>query len=302
MIEILQKKLRDYGATTAAEAENATKEIIQEIALYALWRADFFGVALFHGGTSLRILHGLPRFSEDLDFLLRIPDPEFQWSSYLSALVEIFAQFGLKLDAQPMDRMDGAAREAILKDASIASRLNLSFVGARRTTTKIKLEIDTNPPTGSGEATSFLDFPADYEVRHQDLASNFALKIHALLCHPYLKGRDWFDFSWYVTNGVYPNLRLLAAALVQTGPWHGQHDLHVDDEWLIAALKPKIASIDWSVAAADVIHFLRPADAKSLSLWSESFFLAKLGKLARSGPKSPPLSLPPSICPRLGAS
>lgn len=282
MIEMLQKKLRDYGATNAVEEENATKEIIQEIALYALWRADFFDVALFQGGTSLRILHALPRFSEDLDFLLRVPDPDFQWSPYLSALVEIFAQFGLKLEAQPKDKMDRAVREAILKDDSIARQLNLSFAGSGRARTiRIKLEIDTNPPAGSGEATTFLDFPADYEVRHQDLASNFALKIHALLCRPYLKGRDWFDFSWYVANGVYPNLPLLAAAILQAGPWQDQRDLHVDGEWLFAALKARIASIDWCAAAADVNRFLRPTEAKSLTLWSERFFQTKLDQLAK---------------------
>ena len=286
MIEMLQKKLRDYGATNAVEEENATKEIIQEIALYALWRADFFDVALFQGGTSLRILHALPRFSEDLDFLLRVPDPDFQWSPYLSALVEIFGQFGLKLEAQPKDKMDRAVRAAILKDDSIASQLNLSFAGSGRAKAiRIKLEIDTNPPAGSVETTTFLDFPADYEVRHQDLASNFAPKIHALLCRPYLKGRDWFDFSWYVASGVYPNLPLLAAALLQAGPWQAQHDLSVDSEWLVAALKAKITSIDWSAAAADVNRFLRPIEAKSLSLWSERFFHAKLDQVARSASK-----------------
>ncbi|WP_039859012.1 nucleotidyl transferase AbiEii/AbiGii toxin family protein, partial [Novosphingobium pentaromativorans] len=143
MIEIIQKKLRDYRAANALEEENATKEIIQEIALYALWRADFFDVALFQGGTSLRILHALPRFSEDLNFLLRAPDPEFRWSPYLSALVEVFAQFGLKLEAQPRDKMDRAVREAILKDDSIASQLNLSFAGpGRARPIRIKLEID----------------------------------------------------------------------------------------------------------------------------------------------------------------
>src|SRR3546814_15685168 len=70
--------------------------ILQEIALYALWRADFFDVALFQGGTSLRILHGLSRFSEDLDFLLRAPDPEFDWTPYLNALTDVGGQFGLK--------------------------------------------------------------------------------------------------------------------------------------------------------------------------------------------------------------
>ncbi len=101
--------------------------------------------------------------------------------------------------------MDKAVREAVLKDDSIASQLNLTFAGmGRRRTMKIKLEIDTNPPPGSGEDSSFLDFPADYEVRHQYPPSNFALKIHALLCRGYLKGRDWYDFSWYVSNGVLP--------------------------------------------------------------------------------------------------
>ena len=286
MIEILQKKLRDYGATNAVEEENATKEIIQEIALYALWRADFFDVALFQGGTSLRILHALPRFSEDLDFLLRKPDPQFAWSPYLSTLVEIFGQFGLKLEARSKDKMDKSVREAILKDDSIASQLDLSFAGSGRARAiKIKLEIDTNPPAGSGEATTFLDFPADYEVRHQDLPSNFALKIHALLCRPYLKGRDWFDFSWYATNRVYPDLPLLAAGLLQAGPWQGQVALNVDSDWLSETLKAKIASIDWTAAAADVNRFLRPAEAKSLSLWSERFFLAKLDQLERMASK-----------------
>ena len=113
MIEIIKAKLRQYGCTNALEEENAVKELLQEIALYALWRADFFDLALFQGGTSLRILHGLPRFSEDLDFLLRKPDPNFDWSPYLRQLTEIFAQFGLKLEAQPRTRMDRTIRQAV---------------------------------------------------------------------------------------------------------------------------------------------------------------------------------------------
>src|SRR3546814_425052 len=159
--------------------------------------------------------------------------------------------------------MDWAVREAVLKEDPIASQLNLRFAGSNRTRAiKIKLEIDTNPPAGSGEATTFLDFPADYEVRHQDLPSNFALKVHALLCRPYLKGRDWFDFSWYVANHVPLHLPLLAAALQQAGPWQGKLDMNYDGEWLIDALKEKISSIDWSAAASDVARCLRPTEAK----------------------------------------
>src|SRR3546814_3058958 len=131
---------------------------------------------------------------------MRISD----WSSdvcssdlpYLNALTDVVGQFGLKLDAQARPGMDKAVRQALLKNDSIASQLDLSFAGTGRPKpVRIKLEIDVNPPLGSGEATQYLDFPADYEVRHQHLASNFALNIPALLCPGFLKCRDWFDFS-----------------------------------------------------------------------------------------------------------
>jgi len=283
MIDIIKEKLRRYEAVNALEEENAVKEILQEIALYALWRGDFFDVALFQGGTSLRILHGLPRFSEDLDFLLRVPDPDFDWSPYLKVLVEVFEQFGLKLDALPKTKMNTAIRQALLKNDSIASQLDLSFAGTGKSRTiRIKLEIDVNPPAGTGEDATYLDFPADHEVRHQDLASNFALKIHALLCRGFLKGRDWYDFSWYVAKGTTPNLTLLRTALIQAGPWAGDERIAVDMPWLKQALGDTIAKIDWKAAADDVRRFLRPAEAKSLELWSERFFLAKCDRLARA--------------------
>lgn len=281
MIDIIQEKLRRYDPANALEEENAVKEILQEIALYALWRGDFFDVALFQGGTSLRILNSLPRFSEDLDFLLRQADPDFDWTPYLKTLIEVFGQFGLKLDALPRAKMDTAIRQALIKNDSIASQLDLSFAGAGKPKTiRIKLEIDVNPPAGSGEASSYLDFPADHEVRHQDLPSNFALKIHALLCRGFLKGRDWFDFSWYVAKGVTLNLALLRNALIQAGPWAGDNHIAVDMPWLNEALGSTIAKIDWKAAADDVRRFLRPAELRSLDLWSERFFLAKVEKLA----------------------
>lgn len=286
MIDIIKERLRQYGAGNALEEENAVKEILQEIALYALWRADFFDVALFQGGTSLRILHRLPRFSEDLDFLLQAPDPAFDWSPYLKVLREVAAQFGLKLDAQPKARMDTAIRQALLKDDSIASQLDLSFAGSGRPRTiKIKLEIDVNPPAGSGEANTYLDFPSDYEVRHQDLASNFALKIHALLCRGFLKGRDWFDFSWYVSQGAVPNFDLLRNALAQAGPWSGR-EIDVDTAWLKDALSTAIARIDWKDAVEDVERFLRPGELKSVQLWSERFFLAKVERLVTASSRA----------------
>lgn len=280
MIELIQEKLKLYAPNNRLEEENATKEILQEIALYALWRAKFFDVALFQGGTSLRILHNLPRFSEDLDFMLVKPDPKFDWKPYLDDLLECFEEYGLHSEALPKGNMEQRVRKAIVKDTSVANQLDLSFAGRRaEEKIKIKLEIDVEPPADGGESRTFLDFPLDHEVRHQDLASNFALKIHALLCRGFLKGRDWYDFAWYVSNGVFPNLPHLQAALIQFGPWANQDDLSVNDDWLKTTLTEKIISIDWENTKIDVRPFLKPREAVSLDLWRDEFFLAKLEKL-----------------------
>lgn len=279
MIELIQRRLDGYNATSPVEEEQALKEILQEIALYALWRADFFELAAFQGGTSLRILHKLPRFSEDLVFILKTPNPEFQWSHYLERLLDGLQEFGLKSEVLDKGHMDQRVKKAVLKDNAIANQLNLSFYrGHAGQKLNIKLEIDINPPSGSGYEYTYLDFPLDFEVCHQDLNSNFALKIHALLCRTYVKGRDWYDFSWYVSQRVQPNLPHLQAALYQYGAWEGQ-SMTVDNDWLRTTLLEKIATVDWQQAAADVERFLNMAERQSLRLWNERFFHAKVENL-----------------------
>lgn len=279
MIDLIKTRLAKYKASSPVEEENALKEIVQEIMLFALWKADFFEVAAFQGDTSLRILHGLPRFSEDIDFILLEPDPEFSWQPYLNKLTETCNEFGIEPEALDRNQMDRNVRAALIKDNSIANQLNLSFINHQSDQKlKIKLEIDCNPPAGSGFVFSFLDFPVDFEVGHQDMSSNFSLKTHALLCRPYLKGRDWYDFNWYIAQGVSPNLLLLQNALFQYGPWKGEQ-LEVGREWLVNALGEKITSINWKDAAEDVERFLKPVEQKSLKLWSEKFYMSKLKKL-----------------------
>lgn len=280
MNEIIQQRLVEFAPANEQEKEHALKEIIQDIALYALWRADFFQVAAFQGGTSLRILHGLQRFSEDLDFILLEPAPDFEWAVYLEQLLGVLQEYGIKSEALPLGRMDKAIRTAVIKDNSVVNQLNLAFYkGHPGRKLKIKLEIDINPPLGSGFDYTYLDFPTDFEVCHQDLSSNFALKIHALLCRGYLKGRDWYDFNWYIKQQVSPNLSHLKNALIQAGPWKGQEDLVVDIAWLTAALDEKVSTIDWAEAAKDVSPFLRAAEQQSLKLWSERFFSDKVARL-----------------------
>jgi len=280
MIEIIRNRLNSYQATNPIMEENASKEILQEIALYALWRADFYKIAAFQGGTSLRILHGLPRFSEDLDFILKQADNTFKWSKYLNKVLVCFEEFGLKSEAIPKGRIDSRIKKAIIKDNSLINQLNLSFYGNNsKQKLKIKVEIDINPPVGSAYQYSYLDFPLDFEICHQDLSSNFALKIHALLCRKYLKGRDWYDFNWYVKQNISPNLNLLKNALIQYGPWQGKYDLEVDLIWLQSTLNQKIKTVDWKVAVNDVNRFISKAEQYSLSLWSLEFFSNKVESL-----------------------
>jgi predicted nucleotidyltransferase component of viral defense system len=274
LIEIIHQRLAAYDVANPLEQEQATKEILQEVALYALWRAGFFEVAAFQGGTSLRILHKLPRFSEDLDFILLKPD----WKRYFGPLVAALEEFGLRSEVLDRSKMDQNIRKALLKNDSLGKQLNLKFARDRGPTLKIKLEIDVNPPSGSTFAYTYLDFPLDFEICHQDLPSNFALKIHALLCRPYVKGRDWYDFNWYIKQKIAPNLPHLAAALNQFGPWKGQHPA-VTTQWVIERLTEKITNIDWKTAAADVERFLGSMERDSLRLWSARFFASRAAQL-----------------------
>ena len=238
-----------------------------------LWRADFFDCVLFQGGTSLRFLHGLPRFSEDLDFILRVPDPDFDWSPHLKGMTEVFAQFGLKLTVQPRPRMDTAIREALLKDDSFASQHDLSFAGTgHRKLIKIKLEIDATPPRGSGEATIYLDFPADYRcvirIRRRILRYRFTPYYAAA----FSKFANGSTFPGMFPEASLPMSSLLQNALVQARPWAEDTSLRVDMQWLNDSLSNAIKSIAWKETASDVECFLRPADLKSVDLWNERFF------------------------------
>lgn len=267
MIDLLRQRLKRYPATNAVQEEQAVKEMLQELALYGLWRGGFFEVGAFQGGTSLRILHGLPRFSEDLDFILLKADPAFRWSHYFESLTGVLEQFGVRCELT--ERGQGLHLDLSFFDASGPRKL------------KVKLEIDTHPPAGTGTSWHYLDFPVDFEVCAQDLPSNYALKLHALLCRPYVKGRDWFDFAWYCKQKTQPNLPHLGHALNQAGPWKGKN-VQADAQWLEGALTTRIKAIDWRSAAQDVSPFLAGPEQASLTLWNERFFADKVRRLVQA--------------------
>ena len=209
MKDLIQKKLESYNLTCAEDEMMALKEITQEVVLYSLQKAGFFRKACFLGGTSLRIIHGVNRFSEDLDFSTNSTNNNFDLEYYLNRAMNEMNAYGYDLSINKKDLDDKAVKSRFLKDDSIKKVLTFQYKQDRRQKIKIKVEIDTNPPVGANRAVEYIEFPEDFSIASYDLPSLMSGKIHALLCRPYAKGRDWFDFLWYISNKVSPNLLFL---------------------------------------------------------------------------------------------
>jgi len=278
--DLLAARLREYAPANALEQEHALAEIMQHYVLASLARAGFFSHAAFHGGTCLRILHGMNRFSEDLDFVLKAPDASFNWEPFLARIRRDCADEGIRVDAQGRASQETAVRKVFVKTDSIGQILSLElpFARNRPRTIRIKLEVDTNPPAGATLDTRFITFPVTAAVTCMDLASGFGSKCHALLCRDYTKGRDWYDFIWYTSRRVTPNLELLSRALDQQGPWAGQQ-ITVTGSWLLDALRVRIAAIDWPATADDVARFVMSREQSGLAAWSSALFLQQLETL-----------------------
>jgi predicted nucleotidyltransferase component of viral defense system len=265
---IIDDRLSEYADNTPERKEQRFRELLQELALYSLSAHGFFEKALFHGGTELRLVHSLPRFSEDLDFALRSPDAAFKWEPFEEKLLGTCRRYGLQPEVRRKSSGSGAVHTIMLLDRS--RMMNAS--SGRRGYTRIRLELDTNPPAGADAETAFLDFPIPHELSVMDLSSSFALKCHALLCRSWVKGRDWFDLLWFCARNNRPNYLLLTGAMDQTGPWAGE-GIRITPEWLRRELGRKIAEVDLKDAARDVLPFVQGEERASVESWSAEMFL-----------------------------
>jgi predicted nucleotidyltransferase component of viral defense system len=279
-LKIIRRRLQSYNCKTNIEENQAIREITQEVILAALGRGDFFKHALFQGGTCLRIFYGLNRFSEDMDFILLEPDPDFRLKDHLRRLTDELAAYGYNIEITDRSRADSTVKKAFLKDSSLGKVINLSHRNQTGPAAKIKikLEVDTNPPRGSGRELKYLDFPFVSAVALQDKPGLFAGKIHALLCRKYTKGRDWHDFIWYTSRGIGINHEFLTSALNQSGPWQDR-GINTTKGWVIDELQKKINSIDWNRAAEETRPFIRADEQSSLNMWSKELFLKQLEKV-----------------------
>jgi predicted nucleotidyltransferase component of viral defense system len=270
--------LKKYNCQSQQDYVNAIKEIFQEIALLGLWRAKFFEKAAFYGGSALRILYGLDRFSEDLDFSLLTHNPSFTLTSYNNAIIKELAAFGFEATMDIKQKSNPSAIESAFIKALSSKQLliieapkDIVELTHHMQTIKIKMEVDTAPPGLFSTETQFLLQPIPFSVKSYTKPCLFAGKIHALLCRPWVKrvkGRDWYDFAWYLANNIPVNLPHLTQRLVQSQALTTTDTFALQD--LIALINKKIEQTDFAIAKKDILPFIN--DPAQVALWSADFF------------------------------
>lgn len=281
MNDAIKIMLARYKAQSTQDHENALHEVIQEIALLGLWRGKFFEHAAFYGGTALRILYGLDRFSEDLDFSLLKPNKSFSLDKYFPFVKNELTSFGFTVEVEAKKKSKESAIASAFIKAGTAE--HLLKIGVRDKVAKeqkitIKFEVDTDPPPHFKTDAKFLLNPVPFSVQTFVPADLFAGKMHAVLFRGWknrVKGRDWYDLVWYAQRDTPLHLKHLEARMVQSGNWEGSEKL--TSEKFLAVVKKRIAGLDVGKAKNDVRPFLR--DANSLDVWSKDFFLEVAKKI-----------------------
>ena len=270
---MMKEWIAEYNPQNEEETLAAMREIMQEIALAALSRTDFFKKAAFYGGTALRIFHGLDRYSEDLDFSLLEKDPSFSLTPYFSAITNEFEALGLRVSIREKDkRIKTQIDSAFLKSETLWQELVLEDIVKQHgissnKSIKIKIEIDRIPPMGFETEEKLLIKPFSFYVNCFTLPSLFAGKLHALLFRKWknrVKGRDWYDLEWYIRKGIPLNIPHFLHRAIETGDWK-KETIRKDD--ILVLLQEKI----------EVRKFIRHDE--QLKIWNEGYFKDLIGKM-----------------------
>ena len=285
MKTILEQMVEAYQPKNNEEKRNVVKEVMQEITLCALSKAGFFDVAAFYGGTALRIFYGLDRFSEDLDFSLMMKNKDFDLSTYVPSLKRIVQSFGLNVEVEIKHKtLDSAIQSAFLKGDTIEQFLlfypNDLVTGINKNEkVKIKFEIDTMPASLATYERKYRLLPMPYSIKLYDEASLFSGKIHAVICRSWksrVKGRDLYDYVFYLTRNTKFNLDHLREKLIESH-YISQED-KFDVDFVKALLIARFNEIDFNDAKKDVLPFI--TDTSILDIWSKEFFIAITSQLS----------------------
>lgn len=277
---IIDQMLKKYDTTTFEDKKNAIKEIIQEIVLSGLSRANFFSKAAFYGGTALRIFYDLDRFSEYLDFSLLVSNPDFRFEDFIPVLREEVESLGLKLDIEKKVKTQETSIKSVFLKGNTKEHFLLFYPNMDQDLSilhsnekiKVKFEIDINPPDFATTEMKFRLLPSPYQVRVYDLPSLFAGKIDAVLRRNWktrIKGRDFYDYIFFLAMDTPVNIKHLKARLIQSGFIDSNFSLN--RETLIEILDNRFINVDFEEAKKDVLPFVK--DIRKLDIWSADFFI-----------------------------
>lgn len=271
MSGIFERMLSAYDTSTPMAKRNATYEAMQHVALAGLQRGGFFEKAAFYGGTCLRIFHGLGRYSEDMDFTLLKEDPSFNIENYFPAIIAEFKALGRDVVITKKEKRNfGKVESAFLKDDTHV--YNLAFQTEK--SLKIKIEVDTQPPLGFQTEQKLLLQPFSFMTRCVTLPDLFAGKMHALVFRKWghrIKGRDWYDFEWYVRNGVPLDFEHFRQRAID---FNGE-DLNKAD--FLKLLTERLSTADIKSVKNDVASFVK--NPSELDIWSNDYFVQLVGMM-----------------------
>jgi hypothetical protein len=259
VIDLLKQELEKV--VSAEEKFNRMREFLQILLLKVIYDAGYFEHLSFTGGTALRVLFGLRRFSEDLDFSL-FSKKGYDFSKLNSGLKRGLELNGFAAEMSPEE--DRAVHGSFIKFPGLLKELGLSPLESRKFS--IKYEVDTNPPQGGVVMKALVNKTFIFTVSHFDLPSLYATKLHACFYRKYTKGRDFYDFLWYLGKKIVPNLILLNNAIKQT---QGR-DPKITSANLKDFLLDGIRRVDFAAAKKDVERFLE--DKKELDLFLPEIF------------------------------
>ncbi|MBF0245545.1 MAG: nucleotidyl transferase AbiEii/AbiGii toxin family protein [Planctomycetes bacterium] len=280
MNDSIRAMLKKYGPLRdRSEEENALKEILQQIALSGLHRGGFFDKAAFYGGTALRVLYNLDRFSEDMDFCLEHVDPAFSFRPFLNSVTTELARYGFNAQVEEKrSGVDVAVNSAFVRQDTLGALLPIgrSSKGIhKKQLLKIKLEVDKLNPKGAQFCNKLILLPTPFMVRTLSESSLFSGKLHAVLARSYqnrVKGRDFYDFIFYCSRGTGVNLIYLEAKLRNSGHYFDTTPLTL--ERLIALLDEKFSQVHFDKAKEDVAPFLKVSQRQDLKNWNYELFSA----------------------------
>lgn len=263
--EIFDSMLSQYDLTTEQNKKNAIFEVNQQIILAGLYAGGFFNEATFYGGTCLRIFHGLQRFSEDMDFSLLTQNENFDFKKYFPDIINAFALVGREVEIKKKDKKNfGKVESAFLKDNTDV--FDITFQTEK--SIKIKIEVDICPPQNFKTEQKLLLQPHSFMTRCMTLPDLFAGKMHALVYRAWknrVKGRDWYDFEWYVRHNVSLDFLHLAERCKQ---FNGEE---ITIETFKEKLIERLSAADIKQVKEDVLPFVR--NPKELDIWSNDYFV-----------------------------